>query len=167
MSSARPSLLGSDERQIDRIGHEVGIEQQPLLLALTIALDRASARATTGLEQAATTSGARFLFCLDGEGRSDDALVAGDGSKVRLAEAVAGADAVVLVATAGERAEAARWIGPECAARRIMTTGVILGSPGGEVDSSVALKNLRRYAAMLVITTDVEYLADMLRALRA
>ena len=131
-----------------------------------IALDRASANAMMALDEAAT-SGARFLVCLDAEGRSDAALVGRDGSKVRVADALAGADAVVLVATAGESADAALWIGPECVARRIMTTGVILASPGSEADCSVALKNLRRYAAMLVVTTDVEYLADMLHALRA
>lgn len=131
-----------------------------------IALDDASARAIADLEEA-TSGGARFLTCLEGEQRSDQTLVARDGSKVPLAEALAAADAVVMVTLAGESAEAALRIGPECVRRAIMTTGVILPAPGNDVDCSVALKNLRRYAAMLVVATDVDYLVEMLRALRA
>ena len=130
-----------------------------------IALDRASARAIPSLVPA--TSGARFLTALDPEGRPGETLVAQDGANVSLADALASADAVVMIASAGESAEAALRIGPECRARGIMTTGVILPLEGKDVDSSLTLKNLRRYAAMLVVTTDVDYLADMLGALRA
>ena len=33
-AAARAALLGRDERQVDRVGHEVRVEQQALLLAL-------------------------------------------------------------------------------------------------------------------------------------
>jgi hypothetical protein len=131
-----------------------------------IALDQASAQALRALIEA-VTDGARFLIAPDAEGRSDGTLLAGDESKVPMAEALSGADAVVMVASARENAEAALRIGPECVVRGIMTTGVILAAPGDEADCSVALRNLRRYTAMLVVATDVEYLAEMLRALRA
>src|SRR5919106_7003469 len=130
-----------------------------------IALDRTSARAIPSL--VAAPSGARFLTAPGPEGRPGETLLVQDGTNVSLADALASADAVVMVATAGESAEAALRIGPECRARGIMTTGVILPLEGKDVDSSLTLKNLRRYAAMLVVATDVDYLADMLSALRA
>jgi hypothetical protein len=95
-------------------------------------------------------------------------LVASDGSRVKLSEELESADLVVMVASAGESGEAAAIIGAACLARGIMTTGVILTSVHGQDQgASVTLKNLRRYAAMLVVTSDEEYLADMLAALRA
>jgi hypothetical protein len=139
-----------------------------------IALDEKSARVIPSLIRS-TSDRTRFLISAvtggssprAGDAASDATLVASDGSNVRLSDELAAADAVVMVASAGEKAEAAAIIGGACRARGILATAVILTSPEGELDASATLMNLRPYAAMLVVTSDEEYLADMLAALRA
>jgi hypothetical protein len=131
-------------------------------VAKIIALDEQSARALPSLLR---SPGAQFLTARRGSAR-DGILVASDGSEVTLPDVLESADAVVMVAYSGESAEAAAIIGAACLARGIMTTGVILTSRQVEGEASATLKDLRRYAAMLVVTSDEDYLADMLSALR-
>ena len=142
-------------------------------VAKVIALDARSAQLFPSL---ATSGRARFLTApapgvppsAEEDGAKEDLLLlASDGSPARLSDELRSADLVVMVATAGERAEAAAIIGGACFARAIMTTGVILAQPEREAEASVTLNDLRPYAAMLVVTSDEEYLADMLTALRA
>jgi hypothetical protein len=86
----------------------------------------------------------------------------------RLAEEIDRADLVVMLATAGELPAAVERIGQACSARRVTTTGLILGSaqvPDEEL--SRTLSRIRPWALMLVIANSVEYVEDMLRALRA
>jgi len=81
---------------------------------------------------------------------------------------IAGADLVVMVATAGENAQAASIIGEACSARRVMTTALVLG--GNAISDEVlsrTLSHLRPWSLMLVIAGAEEYIADMLTALRA
>src|SRR5581483_39460 len=90
------------------------------------------------------------------------------GRTKNLIEEVAGADLVVMVAAAGENAEAASVIGEACSAKRVMTTALVLGGP--QVPDEVlskTLSHLRPWALMLVIAGADEYIADMLTALRA
>jgi hypothetical protein len=78
------------------------------------------------------------------------------------------ADLVVMVATAGENAQAAALIGEACSLRRITTTGLILG--GASVSDemlSKTLSQMRPWSLMLVIASAVDYIEDMLIALRA
>jgi hypothetical protein len=90
------------------------------------------------------------------------------GRTKALVEEVASADLVVMVASAGDVAEAASVIGEACAARKVMTTALIIGSNrvSGE-DLSRTLRSVRPYASMLVIASDDEYIEEMLAALRA
>ena len=85
-----------------------------------------------------------------------------------LIDEVATADLVVMIAASGENAQAAGVIGEACAARRVMTTALVLG---GEATSDEALAKtlaqLRPHAMMLVIANADEYIEDMLTALRA
>ena len=144
-------------------------------VAKVIALDEKSARAFPPLARATSARALFFKAPLRGvplsaeeEGARDDLLLlASDGSPARLSDELRSADLVVMVAAAGERAEAAAIIGRACFARAIMTTGVILAQPEREAEAAVTLNDLRPYAAMLVVTSDEEYLADMLAALRA
>jgi hypothetical protein len=85
-----------------------------------------------------------------------------------LIDEVATADLVVMVAAAGENAQAAGLIGEACGARRVMTTALVLGGEGAS-DEALArtLAQLRPHAMMLVIASADEYIEDMLTALRA
>ena len=85
-----------------------------------------------------------------------------------LIDEVAGADLVVMIAASGENAQAAGLIGEACAARRVMTTALVLGGEGAS-DEALAktLAQLRPHAMMLVIANADEYIEDMLTALRA
>ena len=90
------------------------------------------------------------------------------GRTKALVEEVASADLVVMVASAGASAEAASVIGEACAARKVMTTALIVGgSSRSDEELSRTLAALRPYASMLVIANDDEYIEEMLAALRA
>jgi hypothetical protein len=79
-----------------------------------------------------------------------------------------GADLVVMVAAAGESAQAAALIGEACSLRRVTTTGLILSGPSVTDDMlSKTLAQLRPWSLMLVIAEGEDYIEDMLRALRA
>lgn len=120
-------------------------------------------------------NGARFLTFVSatsgGEGLEElpvDAVLAdADGKEVRLTEELNGADMVVMVTSEGKRAEAAAAIGNACFVRGIMTTGLVLPRPGQEEAVSRTLKNMRPYAAMLVVASGEDYIPEMLTALRA
>lgn len=89
-------------------------------------------------------------------------------SQAQVDERIAGADLVVLVATAGENARGAALIGEACSAARVYTTGLILGEAGSSDEAlSQTLAALRPWTLMLVIARSPEYVEDMLHALRA
>lgn len=95
---------------------------------------------------------------------SDAILRSFDGVQTRLSKELEGADVAVMIATADVGAEAASIIGRACATRRIMTAGLVVGDGNG-VDAAV--NALRPYASVLVVSTDEEYVPEMLGALRA
>jgi hypothetical protein len=90
------------------------------------------------------------------------------GRTHNLIEEVDGADLVVMIAAAGENAEAASIVGEACSAKRVMTTALVLGSTDVPDEIlSKTLSQLRPWSLMLVIASAEEYIADMLTALRA
>ena len=90
------------------------------------------------------------------------------GRTKALVEEVASADLVVMVSSAGTSAEAASIIGEACAARKVMTMALIIGSEQrSDEDLSKTLAALRPYASMLVIASGDEYIEELLAALRA
>ena len=90
------------------------------------------------------------------------------GRAKALVDEVASADLVVMVSSAGTRAEAASVIGEACAARKVMTMALIIGSEQkSDEELSKTLAALRPYASMLVIASGDEYIEEMLAALRA
>ncbi|MBP1876320.1 hypothetical protein LPJGGPFB_05225 [Ensifer adhaerens] len=97
-----------------------------------------------------------------------DAVLKGlDGSHVNLADEVADADVIVMVATAGATAEVAEVIGNACFVRNKLPTGLVLSAPEVSYEMlSRTLINMRPFAAMLVISNGVEYVSEMLSALR-
>ena len=85
-----------------------------------------------------------------------------------LIDEIDSADLVVMVATAGEDAQAASIIGEACSLKRVMTTALVLGTALISDEAlSRSLAQLRPWALMLVIATAEEYIGDMLAALRA
>lgn len=89
-------------------------------------------------------------------------------TKVQLNDQIDSADLVLVVATAGEDARDAALIGEACSARRVQTTGLILGGiESADEALSTTLAELRPWMLMLVIASSAEYVEDMLRALRA
>jgi hypothetical protein len=139
-----------------------------------IALDGESERALRRLQDGAW-NGARFLTFTGasrlGAGLErvtiDARLRDHAGREVGLAAAVDGADAVIMVVGAGSGAEAAEVIGNACLVRGVMTTGLIIARPGSGAEVSRTLRDLRPFAAMLVVSSGAEYVAEMLTALRA
>lgn len=85
-----------------------------------------------------------------------------------LIDEIASADLVVMIATAGENARVGSLIGEACSARRVMTTGLVLGTAGAsDEELSKTLGQLRPHSMMLVAAGDEDYIEDMLVALRA
>jgi hypothetical protein len=98
----------------------------------------------------------------------DDALLRhASGGTALLSEELAGADAVVMVATAAESAEAASIIGDAAAARGIMSAGLVLpGNAIGETPGDAVVSALRPNAMVLVVLQEADDLAEVLSALR-
>ena len=90
------------------------------------------------------------------------------GRTKNLIDEIATADLVVMVASAGESAEAAAIIGEACSLERVSTTGLMVDC-AGKSDAALArtLAQLRPWSLMLVIAGDDQYVEDMLVALRA
>ncbi len=106
---------------------------------------------------------ARFftLPAHSGNGNGSLTLCTLDGVSSGLAEQLAAADVVVMIATGAGDAHAAAAIGNACAVRGIMTAGLIIG------DGREALGALRPYARVLMVTHDETDVTEVLTALRA
>ena len=121
-----------------------------------VALDEPSAEVVASLARGEWNRASFFAF----------AEIAADAA--RFHEAIDPADLVVMVATAGEPTPDVSAIGEACSRRRITTTGLILTEPNTPAEVlSAALSALRPWMLMLVIASTVDYIEDMLRALRA
>ena len=90
------------------------------------------------------------------------------GGPKDLTKEVDTADLVVMVASPGGQAHAASVIGEACSARRVMTTGLVVGAnPASEEAVSKTLSQLRPWSLMLVVADPDDYIDAMLAALRA
>src|SRR5215468_11084592 len=78
-----------------------------------------------------------------------------------LIDEVSTADLVVMVASAGENAQAAALIGEACSLKRVNTTGLILdGASATDEMLSKTLSQLRPWSLMLVIANGEDYIED-------
>jgi hypothetical protein len=94
---------------------------------------------------------------------ADARLRRADGTEVLLSEELSDADAVVMVGGVHASGEAASVIGDACAARSIMSAGLVI--PGaGSADEVVSA--LRPNAMVLVILQDGDDIPEILSALR-
>jgi len=138
-----------------------------------IALDHPSERVVKALAQRQWVSATFFTASAFGDTPRKGESFAGwlsdlAGRTKNLIEEVNSADLVVMVATAGENAQAASIIGEACSLKRVMTTALVLGGTAiSDEVLSKSLAQLRPWALMLVIASAEEYIADMLTALRA
>jgi hypothetical protein len=140
-----------------------------------VALDAPSERVVKRLAQG-TWQRASFFTAprVDGLPRS------GDGASMKawlsdlagrtkdLIDEVDAADLVVMISSAGTQADVAAVIAEACAARKVMTTALIIESEAKSDDElSRTLASLRPHASMLVIADNDDYIEAMLLALRA
>ena len=100
-------------------------------------------------------------------GAADLPLAHPDGTPASLTAEIEGADVVVLLATTGANEGAAEVIAREAWHRHIMCAGLALA--GGQADRSVdrVVNSMRRFATVLVVARDHDYIPAMLTALRA
>ena len=87
-----------------------------------------------------------------------------DLSPEQLVAEIDTSDVAIMVATADADAGAAERIARACFERGIMTAGLILGE---QLAVAGSVSALRPYARNLMVTTDEEDVAEVLRALRA
>lgn len=140
-----------------------------------IALDPAGLEVLHALAKSHTGSDSRFLRYVGVKSATDslkmlpvDAVLEDiHGNQVNLDGEIADADVVVMMTTAGASAEAAEVIGNACFVRNKMTTGLVLNSADvPAIDLARTLTAMRPFAAMLVVSSGNEYVAEMLSALR-
>lgn len=135
------------------------------------ALDPAAAEAMYSVTEAPWND-AHFLTlgatAVDPETRADDLpLSHPDGSAAMLDKELEGADMVVLLAADGSGEGAAEVIARECFERRIMCAGLALAQGRGDRDVSAVVNAMRRFARVLVVAQDDDFIPAMLTALRA
>jgi hypothetical protein len=111
--------------------------------------------------------GGRFLQFGRLSGRGDEpadaVLLAADGTPTLLSAELDGADVAVMLATPGTRAEAASAVGDACAARWIMSVGLVVAAPDEAQDVVAAL---RPNAMVLVSLRSSQDIAEILSGLR-
>jgi hypothetical protein len=121
---------------------------------------------------ARTWNHARFLKAappaLPGAMDTDDGwLWTLDGARASIADEVAAADQVIMVAGPGGHASAVTPIGRECSRQRVTTTGLIVGAAdASDADISATLAQLRPWSLMVVMANTDDYIGDMMIALR-
>ena len=165
---SRPVLLNSCARATTaaearfRIDYPLAASRDTRVIAFDVGSDEVVRAAST--EQ---WSHARF-YTLTSVPEEDPVgglhLTTVDGRIVPLVAELEGVDALLMVASSAVGAEAVATIGAACAARGIMTAGLVLteGLVSGDT-----LAALRPYARMLLAPADEEDLVELLRAIRA
>jgi hypothetical protein len=134
--------------------------------ARIVALDH-GALAVIERVAAGSWANSRFFVCEDSPGGDpDDVALRGiGGAPAVLAEQLADADVVVLVAMEdGGSPGCAAAIGKACAERGIMTAGLVIGNG---YRHGAALAALRPHARVLLPSADENDVIDLLTALRA
>lgn len=133
-----------------------------------IALDAPGEAIVRRLAEEAWSQASFFTAAGPGAAASHGGLRDLDGAPRDLAAEVASADLVVMVATAGGNAAAARAIGEACSDRRVMTTALVAHAGSSPDDAlSKTLAQLRPWSLMTVVADVDDYIGDMLIALRA
>jgi len=90
-----------------------------------------------------------------------------DGSAADLETELEGADMAVLLATETSNETAAEVIARECFERKIMCAGLAIGRGKSDAALDRVVNSMRRFARVLVVAKDEDYIPAMLSALRA
>lgn len=90
-----------------------------------------------------------------------------DGTAANLASELDGADVAVLLATQGSNEGAAEVISRECFNRNIMCAGLAIAGDMQPKALDRVVNSMRRFARVLVVAQDEDYIPAMLTALRA
>jgi hypothetical protein len=137
------------------------------------ALDAGAAEAMFGITED-PWNGAHFLTLATADPVDPETTRAGDlplshpdGSPADLNAEIEGADVVVLLATTGAGEGAAEVIARECFNRKIMCAGLALGAGKPRTTVDRVVNSMRRFARVLVVANDDDYIPAMLTALRA
>lgn len=137
------------------------------------ALDAGAAEAMYGITEE-PWNGAHFMTLANTspvDPESTDAadlpLAHPDGSAASLLAELEGADVVVLLATRGDNEGAAEVIAREAFHRKIMCAGLALASGKSESSVDKVVNSMRRFATVLVVARDNDYIPAMLTAIRA
>lgn len=133
-----------------------------------IALDPGAAEVTADVARLPWRA-AQFLTCdapdVSGNGHGREPILrTANGSEIHLREVLDGADIAVMIATDDDGADLAAAIGEACWERRIMTAGVVIDT---ERRLAAAVRALRPHAQVLLVSTDVDDVVEILAALRA
>jgi hypothetical protein len=146
--------------------YRIDVPIAPARGARIVALDR-DALAVVERVAARSWANSRFFVCDDSPGGDPDevSLRGIGGTPAVLAEQLADADVVVLIATEdGGIPGGAAAIGKACAERGIMTAGLVIGNG---YRHGAALAALRPHARVLLPSADENDVIELLTALRA
>ena len=171
VTTARPTLLGSCARAAtaSEARFRVDYPNASTRTSKIVALDPPAVALLEPLT-GQSWRGARFLTSVGAADQWDPSdpsaavVRAFDGDEVTLARELDGADVAVMVATGPDGAQAAAVIGRAADDRRIMTAGLVVGAAEA---ADAAVRALRPYASVLVVSGDPHYVRDVLTALRA
>ncbi|KMK65014.1 hypothetical protein [Puniceibacterium sp. IMCC21224] len=137
------------------------------------ALDGGAAEAMYGITED-PWNGAHFLTLANAtpvDPEATDAkdlpLAHPDGTQAALGDELEGADVVVLLATNGDNEGAAEVIAREAYHRKIMCAGLALAKGASDRSVDRAVNSMRRFATVLVVARDDDFIPAMLTALRA
>jgi hypothetical protein len=111
---------------------------------------------------------ARFYVCESADPETDTVLLRGiDGGPATLADELASASVVVMVATSDAGAACAYALGKACWERGVQTAGLVLGDgTHGGTAAAAAVAALRPHARVLLPSADEDDVVDLLTALR-
>lgn len=159
-SCARAATADESRYRIDR-------PIAPSRAARIVALDDRAAEVVARAAQLEWAN-ARFYVCESvGQGVEDINLRTIDGGPATLADELASASVVVMVATSDTGAGCAYTLGKGCWERGIQTAGLVLGAGTDEgTAASRAVAALRPHARVLLPRADELDVIDLLTALR-
>jgi hypothetical protein len=168
-----PALLSSCARAASAAEARFRIDRPiaPSRAGRVVALDAQAAEVlarTARLEWA----NARFYVCeapapADAAAGDDVVLRGIDGGPATLADELASASVVVMVATDDAGADCAYALGKACWERGVQTAGLVLGDgTRGGTAAAAAVAALRPHARVLLPSADEDDVVDLLTALR-
>ena len=159
-SCAKAASAGEARYRIDR-------PIAPSRAGRVVALDAGAADVLARTAQLEWAN-ARFYVC-EGAGSDGDTVLLRtiDGAPATLADELASASVVVMVATRDSGADCAYALGKACWERGVQTAGLVLGDGASAgTAASAAVAALRPHARVLLPTADESDVVDLLSALR-